>query len=82
VTYSARNALIGVERAEPSLDFGSRFAGRESLADQLLRSIGTDWKATCRTEGDRWIHAFAVTDSSGPGQPTRHTFAEEWRRIE
>jgi hypothetical protein len=47
------------------------------------RLIRTDWKATCRTQGDRWIHTFSVTDSSdASGRPRQYTFDEEWRRIE
>jgi len=39
------------------------------------RMIGTDFAATCRTEGDRWIHTWVNT-----GQQV--TVDEEWRRIE
>jgi hypothetical protein len=46
------------------------------------RMIGTDFKATCRTEGDRWIHTWIDTDSSGTAGPKRYTVDEEWRRIE
>ncbi len=39
------------------------------------RAIGTDFQATCRTEGDRWIHTWVNTENQA-------TVDEEWRRIE
>jgi len=47
------------------------------------RMIGTDFKATCRTEGDRWIHTWIDTGpSDAQGRPAQATIDEEWRRIE
>ena len=45
--------------------------------------IGTHFKATCRTEGDRWFHSYPVpaTSDTSSGAP-QITVSEEWRRIE
>lgn len=47
------------------------------------RMIGTDFKATCRTEGDRWIHTWIDTGPAGAQERSAQaTVDEEWRRIE
>jgi hypothetical protein len=45
--------------------------------------IGRDWKATCRTEGDGWIHSFEVPSTSDTSRSApRDTVIEAWHRIE
>jgi hypothetical protein len=38
--------------------------------------LGKDWKATCRTEKDRWVHSY-----TRPGA-TPAAVVEDWRRLE
>ena len=45
--------------------------------------IGRHWKATCRTEGDRWFHSYTFPTTSDTSSSAPHTTViEAWRRIE
>ena len=41
--------------------------------------IGKDWKATCRTEKDHWVHSY--TQAGTNGAPSINVI-EEWRRLD
>jgi hypothetical protein len=41
--------------------------------------IGKDWKATCRTQKNHWVHSYTTQPSAGtPSQAV----VEDWRRLE
>ena len=41
--------------------------------------LGKDWKATCRTEKDRWLHSYTTAAS---GDTPSSSVIEDWRRRE
>lgn len=41
--------------------------------------IGKDWKATCRTAKDHWVHSY--TQAGTNGSASTHV-VEEWRRLD
>jgi hypothetical protein len=41
--------------------------------------LGKDWKATCRTEQDQWIHSY--TQAGAAGAPPFEV-VESWKRLE
>ena len=44
--------------------------------------LGKDFKATCRTEGDRWFHSHSASEAGDTATGAAGiTVVEEWRRI-
>ena len=41
--------------------------------------LGKDWKATCRTENDHWVHSYTQAGAAG-AKPS--AVVEDWRRLE
>lgn len=45
--------------------------------------VGTDWKATCRTEGNRWTHSYTFKMAADSTHPARDVKAVEvWQRLD
>lgn len=43
--------------------------------------LGRSMRATCRTEGDRWIHSFTVPIDTLASKAPRQQVVEVWRRL-
>jgi len=41
--------------------------------------IGKDWKATCRTEKNHWVHSYTQPSAAGAAP---QAVVEDWRRVE